>query len=382
MFPKLLRKYILLFTFVLLTFYALISPYKVYADKLDTATQQSLEQNMQKEAPIEYIKARILDIKNNVPCLYTEESVCTKYIVQNVKTEKTFDIVMDLRSALYVKNLKLHKNDTVIVQHQGDSDFIIGIDRTLTIIFLTIFFIILVILVSGKQGLSTLIGLATTLAVMLYIFIPAILHGYNPILIGFILSFILLVISVYFSHGFNKKSHAVLIATSLGLFLAWIFAILTIHITRLTGLTSEEYITLNSTLPISLDISKILVTVIILGVLGSIDDVAINQASVIMSLLRQKPNITNKELYKEAHTIGKDHVASMINTLVIVYISSALPIVLLLAANGTNLIEILNRELFVQEIVKSIVVSSILVVTVPITNVIAIVIGRARNKSS
>ncbi len=334
-------------------------------------TQTNLDQ-----PDIIYFKAKILKIIPNQHCKLTEDNNCFLFKLQRIKTNQKLEILVNYQNSPYLKYLNLKPGDTVIVQNQGDLNSILSIDRTRSTIIIIILFLLVVILVSGLQGLSALLGLAITFALLLYFFIPGILQGYNPYLITAIIGFIALAVSIYFSHGINLKSHIVLLSTSISMILAWILAIWAVHFTRLTGLTSEEYISLNSSLSHPLNISKILVTVIILGVLGSIDDVAINQSAFILSFIKHNKHIPLKKVYKEAMQIGKDHSASMINTLAIVYISNALPIVLILSASGISLLEIFNRELFVEEIVKSAVVSSILLLTVPLTNIITIFIAK------
>ena len=342
--------------------------------QMQPQTSEKATRQAQDEPPIEYFKAKIIKISPNQPCKIAQDNKCVKYTVKH--DNATYDILVDFRDSPYLKYLHLKQNDTVIIQHQGDLNYIIGIDRSKQVIFLAILFLAVVLAVSGLQGLSALFGLLITFALMIYLFIPAILQGYNPYIVTGIIGFVALAISVYFSHGINVKSHIVFASSSIALFLAWLLAAWAVKFTRLTGLTSEEYISLNTSLAQPLDIAKILVTVIILGVLGSIDDVAINQAGFILSFAKNNPNLPLKTVYKEATQIGKDHTASMINTLAIVYISSALPIVLILAAHKTSLLEILNRELFVEEIVKSIVVSTILLLAVPITNILTIFIAK------
>ncbi len=342
--------------------------------KTQLQTSKNTVPEAQDEPPIKYFKAKIIKISPNQPCKITQDNKCVKYTVKH--DNATYNILVDFRNSPYLKYLHLKPNDTVIIQHQGDLNYIIGIDRSKQVILLAILFLAVVLAVSGLQGLSALFGLLIAFALMIYLFIPAILQGYNPYIVTGIIEFIALAISVYFSHGINIKSHIVFASSTIALFLAWLLAAWAVKFTRLTGLTSEEYISLNTSLAQPLDIAKILVTVIILGVLGSIDDVAINQAGFILSFAKNNPNLPLKTVYKEATQIGKDHTASMINTLAIVYISSALPIVLILAAHKTSLLEILNRELFVEEIVKSIVVSTILLLAVPITNILTIFIAK------
>lgn len=340
-----------------------------------------LQPSVKAQTNYQLYKGVITDIQ---PINCTEEdntinsSSCEKITIE--LKNKTISLVEDLSQDMYISKLNLKKGDRIILQTSGDQLFIVGVDHSKVIFTMIIIFFVFVILISGKQGISALLGLTITMALLFMIFVPNVLAGQDPLAIGFILSIILLIISVYFSHGFSIKTHSAFIASFILLIIAWLVSIISIKITRLTGLTSEEYVTLLSSLNFNLDVSKLLVTIIIWGTLGSIDDVTVNQAGIVFSLVKNNPDLKPLTLYKEAMKIGRDHIASMINTLIIVYISNSLPIVLILGASGVNMLDILNRELFVQEIVKSIVVSSILILAVPLTTLISIWLAKNKYK--
>ena len=54
---------------------------------------------------------------------------------------------------------------------------------------------------------------------------------------------------------------------------------------------------------------------LLIGILGLLDDITISQASVVNELKSSKPNISKKELFKRAMTVGTDHISSLVNRL-------------------------------------------------------------------
>jgi uncharacterized membrane protein len=75
--------------------------------------------------------------------------------------------------------------------------------------------------------------------------------------------------------------------------------------------------------------------------------------------------------------VGRDHVASAVNTLVLAYAGAALPLMLLFALAGRGLGDLLTTEDVAQEVVRTLVGSIGLVASVPLTTLLAAVVVRA-----
>jgi uncharacterized membrane protein len=72
--------------------------------------------------------------------------------------------------------------------------------------------------------------------------------------------------------------------------------------------------------------------------------------------------------------IGRDHVASAVNTLVLAYAGAALPLLLLFSLSGRGLTDIVTTEDVAAEVVRSLVGSIGLVASVPITTALAAIV--------
>jgi uncharacterized membrane protein len=69
--------------------------------------------------------------------------------------------------------------------------------------------------------------------------------------------------------------------------------------------------------------------------------------------------------------IGKDHITSMVNTLVLAYAGASLPLLLIFTNNPHPFSEIMNYEMIAEEIIRTLVGSIGLILAVPITTLIA-----------
>ena len=120
-----------------------------------------------------------------------------------------------------------------------------------------------------------------------------------------------------------------------------------------------------------IDVKGLLLAGIIVGVLGVLDDVTISQAAVVQQLKASNPLMPFKQLFGRAMAVGRDHIASMVNTLVLVYAGAAMPLMLLLTANPQPFWQLINYEIIAEEIVRMLVASLGLIAAVPITTFLA-----------
>jgi len=110
---------------------------------------------------------------------------------------------------------------------------------------------------------------------------------------------------------------------------------------------------------------------IIIGALGVLDDLVITQASALFEIHDANPNLGWVALYKRATNIGQDHVAATVNTLVMAYAGTALPMLLVFTMSKGNFGYLINFSFVAEEVVRTLVGSLGLIAAVPITTLIA-----------
>ncbi len=109
----------------------------------------------------------------------------------------------------------------------------------------------------------------------------------------------------------------------------------------------------------------------IIGVLGVLDDITVAQAATVEQIHQANASLDAWQLYRRAMQVGQDHIASMVNTLVLVYAGAALPLLLLLTDQALPFAYVLSQELISEEVVRMLVTSSGLVAAVPLTTLLA-----------
>ena len=105
--------------------------------------------------------------------------------------------------------------------------------------------------------------------------------------------------------------------------------------------------------------------------LGVLDDITISQSAIVYKLKETDVRLNFTEIWAKAMDIGKDHIASMVNTLVLVYTGASLPLLLLFVNSTVPFGDVLNYEILAREIVRTLVGSIGLILAVPITTFIA-----------
>lgn len=151
-----------------------------------------------------------------------------------------------------------------------------------------------------------------------------------------------------------------------------LFALFAVAITSLSGFTGDESTYLNLGTGGTLDFTGLLLGAIIIGILGVLDDIAVTQAAVVSELYDSNPKMSKKEVYSRALRIGREHVGALVNTLVLAYTGASLPILLYFKLADMNFDSVVNLEIFATEIVRAIVGSIGLILTVPIVTILAV----------
>lgn len=276
-------------------------------------------------------------------------------------------------ATVYESNIEYKVGDKILLQKDPQFEELYSVSdlvRTPALVKLFLLFIIVILVVSGEAGMRSLLGLSFSFAVIFKIVLPQIIAGSNPITVALLASLIILSVSYFLTHGINQKSVIAIMGTIGALAVTGILASLYGAASKLTGFGTEEASFLIGNLPVG-SFYNLYLAGIIIGSLGVLDDITISQASIVSELADANHRLDLKELYKRAMRIGHDHISSLVNTLVLVYAGSSLPLLILFITSNTTTIELLNYELVAEEIVRTLVGSIGLVAAVPLTTLIA-----------
>lgn len=245
------------------------------------------------------------------------------------------------------------------------------------LLWLFILFAFLSVAVAGRRGIASLVSMAGTFVVLFMFILPFIESGYPPVPVTLAGSAVIIPITFFLSHGVNRKTAAAVAGTLVSLAMTGILAAVWVQWARLTGFASEEAGFLEAIKQGSINMKGLLLSGIIIGALGVFDDITISQASVVSEIARADEKLGTAELFTRAMNVGRDHIASMINTLVLVYAGAALPLFVLFVNAPKPFAEVVNYEIVADEIVRTMVGSIGLIISVPITTLLAsLMVGR------
>lgn len=246
--------------------------------------------------------------------------------------------------------------------------------RDTPLILLAAVFAVLLIVVARWRGIAAIFGLAAAYAVLAYFLLPALLDGRSPVAVGMVGGAAILLVVLYVAHGFSSRTTTALLGTLIALLVTAGFAAVATSTTRLTGRSNEINAELQSTgVPVS--ISGLILCGLIVGALGVINDITVTQASSVWELSAADPKASWKTLFTRGMRIGRDHIASVVYTIVFAYTGAALPVLLLFSISGRSLHDLLTGDEIASEIVRNLVAGSGLVLAVPFTTLIAAIVA-------
>ncbi|UOY02001.1 YibE/F family protein [Blastococcus sp. PRF04-17] len=239
-------------------------------------------------------------------------------------------------------------------------------ERDTPIILLAVFFAVVVIGVARLRGLASLFGLAFAFFVLLQFVLPGLLSESSPTLVSLVGSAAIMFVVLYLAHGFSARTTTALVGTLFGLTLVALLGSWAVSAARLTGLTSEETVTLQGYDP-TLSFSGLVLAGIVVAGLGVLNDVTITQASAIWQLHEVSPESSWRELYTRGMAVGRDHIASTVYTIVFAYSGAALPALLLFELSNQPLWTTVTSSALAEEVIRTLVGAIALVLAVPVT---------------
>ncbi|WNI23646.1 YibE/F family protein [Streptomyces sp. ITFR-16] len=276
---------------------------------------------------------------------------------------------------------QLREGQGVVVAYAPDAPHdlqysVTDVNRKFPLVLLAGIFALAVVLVGRMRGVMALVALALSFAVLTLFILPAILQGSNPLLVAVVGAGAIMLIALYICHGLTARTSVAVIGTLISLLLIGLLGSLFIGWASLSGNTDDNTGLIHGLYP-HLDMSGLLLAGVIIGSLGVLDDVTVTQTSAVWELHQADPTMNAKKLYRAGIRIGRDHIASVVNTLVLAYAGAALPLLLLFSIAQSSVGTVANSELVAEEIVRTLVGSIGLVASVPVTTALAALVVSA-----
>ena len=233
------------------------------------------------------------------------------------------------------------------------------------LIGLTIVFVAAVVALGRWKGVAAITGLGLSVVIIVLWLIPSLLEGNPALPVAMIGASAVAYLALYVSHGVNRTSTIALLGTLASLALITVLSWLTTILADFTGVATEEaslLLTLDG-----FDLGGLLIAGIVIGAAGALDDVTVTQASAIAEIRSADPAIDRRHLFKRGMSIGRAHVGSIVNTLVLAYLGAALPLTILFVLAQQSFGDVANGEIVAVEIVRALVGTIGIVAAVPLT---------------
>lgn len=281
---------------------------------------------------------------------------------------------------------RIDTGDTVYIGYWKDTEGVerfdvVGIDRRGALAALIALFVAAVIAFGGWRGVRSLMSLFASFFILLYVLVPGLLMGWNPLFASALVAGGILFGAIFFTHGFNRESISAYAGTMIAIALTGVFAMFAVDAASLSGFADESALFLNFNTQGNLDFVGLLLGAIIIGALGVLDDIAITQAAVVNELFKSNKALEPIEVYRRALRVGREHVGALVNTLALAYTGAALPLILLFSISSYRTDIIINMEMVSTEIVRIVVGSMGLVFAVPVVTGLAVLLLRPTKKS-
>ncbi len=242
-------------------------------------------------------------------------------------------------------------------------------------LYLLVFiFLVLVVLIGRFKGFKALLSLVLSFFVIIGLILPAILAGRDPFLASLLGGLLILAVIIYLTEGWNRKSHLALLSVLASLSVTLLLSVIFVDLARLSGLAQEEASFLTGIAGLSINFKGLLLAGFIIGAIGVLDDIIVGQIEAVESIREANPNLPKKRLFSLAYRVGNTHLGAIVNTLFLTYTGAAMPVLLLFILNkntGISFERFINNEMVSTEIVRTLVGSIGVMLSMPIATFLA-----------
>ncbi|MFD8790100.1 YibE/F family protein, partial [Streptomyces vinaceus] len=254
---------------------------------------------------------------------------------------------------------QLEKDQGVVVAYAPDAPrdlqySVVDVNRKLPLAVLAGLFAVAVVVVGRMRGMFALIALVVSFGVLTLFILPAILQGSNPLVVAVVGASAIMLIALYMCHGLSARTSVAVLGTLVSLLLIGLLGSVFVDWAFLSGNTDDNTGLIHGLYP-DIDMSGLLLAGVIIGSLGVLDDVTVTQTSAVWELHAADSSMGPRALYRAAIRIGRDHIASVVNTLVLAYAGAALPLRVVLSIANRRRGSVAITELVAVDVLRPLV---------------------------
>lgn len=270
------------------------------------------------------------------------------------------------------------KVDSVLIidadrpEHMEAYYTVYNFDRTLPIMSCVGILILAIILIGEGKGVKAIAGLAYSMALIIYLILPAVFSGYSPIVLSILCAILSTAVTLLLLNGESRKTAAAILATVVGVCCALVFFVIMsalLHINGTTSAEAEGLILIQQ--GTGLQVKDVLFAGVLISSLGAIMDVAMSIVSSLYEVARHNQELSARELFASGIEIGKDMIGTMTNTLILAFTGSAFVTLLVFISYQVQFNQLLSSNYLAIEIAQGVCGTFGIVLTVPAASLIS-----------
>ena len=274
----------------------------------------------------------------------------------------------------------------IVVQSvSGDSTVssVYSRDRGGMILLFGLLYLVALIAVGGRQGLKASAGLIITFFIIIFIWIPLIYLRVSPIRSAVVVCALTTILTFWCIGGISRKTITATLGTVSGVVIAGIFAELFSLATGISGWNVSDIETLLTIWESNrIKVGGLLFAGILISALGAEMDVAMSISSSMQEVCRQNPGISRWELFCAGMRVGRDMMGTDSNTLLLAFVGTEVSQLVLNFAYDLPAAQVLNSNNIGIAVMQGLSGSFGIVLSVPITVLIASWIFRGKPSDS
>ena len=274
----------------------------------------------------------------------------------------------------------------IVVQSvSGDSTVssVYSRDRGGVILLFGLLYLVALIAVGGRQGLKASAGLIITFFVIIFIWIPLIYLRVSPIRSAVVICALTTILTFWCIGGISRKTITATLGTVSGVVIAGIFAEIFSLATGISGWNVSNIETLLTIWESNrIKVGGLLFAGILISALGAEMDVAMSISSSMQEVCRQNPGISRWELFCAGMRVGRDMMGTDSNTLLLAFVGTEVSQLVLNFAYDLPAAQVLNSNNIGIAVMQGLSGSFGIVLSVPITVLIASWIFRGKPSES
>lgn len=289
--------------------------------------------------------------------------------------------------------VKYREGDTIfigqntIITEDGSDQYLSmhDIDNTFGLVALAAIFLVALFLVGRGRGMLSLFGLAFTVLLVFFVFIPFTLKGYPPLLSVLLVSIAAIGITIPLITGLGKKTLTAIAGASAGVLVSMVFSVAFGWTMHLSGIVTDELLTLFYTTSTNINLRDIALSGMILSALGAVMDVSVSISSAVNEFYVVHPGVDSRTAFRSALEVGRDNLGSMVNTLIMAYVGGALSLILIIYLRFDSRMPmsmIFSHNEILVEVLRSFVGCMGMLVSVPVTAAVGVWLNRGRRETS